>query len=189
MGLLRLKWYSTVFHPHATTSAYCYLFLVAHKIYGIPQTINTANYVYFLAYQELFGLRSSAAASTSQASNLPGSIPGTTGQHLMQPFRDIWCTEIDVQMRLRMTKAPRKRGWFQTMNLIELLPVSMIPLHLIPSVLASSALFMIVLLRFFFTRRYYSRIALSSPWSRTRDFLAWLFTVSHRGGVCRYGQW
>ncbi|KIO13974.1 hypothetical protein M404DRAFT_11963 [Pisolithus tinctorius Marx 270] len=27
---------------------------VAHKIYGIPQTINTANYVYFLAYHELF---------------------------------------------------------------------------------------------------------------------------------------
>ncbi|PFH50504.1 hypothetical protein AMATHDRAFT_60906 [Amanita thiersii Skay4041] len=30
---------------------------VAHKIYGVPQTINTANYVYFLAYQELFALR------------------------------------------------------------------------------------------------------------------------------------
>ncbi|KAF9483315.1 terpenoid synthase [Pholiota conissans] len=30
---------------------------VTHKIYGIPQTINTANYVYFLAYQELFALR------------------------------------------------------------------------------------------------------------------------------------
>ncbi|KAG9001935.1 geranylgeranyl pyrophosphate synthetase [Tulasnella sp. JGI-2019a] len=30
---------------------------VAHKIYGVPQTINTANYVYFLAYQELFKLR------------------------------------------------------------------------------------------------------------------------------------
>ncbi|KAG5635821.1 hypothetical protein H0H81_010008 [Sphagnurus paluster] len=30
---------------------------VAHKIYGIPQTINTANYVFFLAYQELFTLR------------------------------------------------------------------------------------------------------------------------------------
>lgn len=28
-------------------------FTVAHKIYGIPQTINSANYVYFLAYQEL----------------------------------------------------------------------------------------------------------------------------------------
>lgn len=32
---------------------------VAHKIYGIPQTINSANYVYFLAFQELFALRNS----------------------------------------------------------------------------------------------------------------------------------
>jgi len=32
---------------------------VAHRIYGIPQTINSANYVYFLAYQELFNLRDS----------------------------------------------------------------------------------------------------------------------------------
>jgi hypothetical protein len=30
---------------------------VAHKVYGVPQTINSANYVYFLAYQELFSLR------------------------------------------------------------------------------------------------------------------------------------
>ncbi|KAG0700201.1 isoprenoid synthase domain-containing protein [Suillus ampliporus] len=30
---------------------------VAHRIYGVPQTINTANYVYFLAYQELSALR------------------------------------------------------------------------------------------------------------------------------------
>ncbi|KAK6997319.1 isoprenoid synthase domain-containing protein [Favolaschia claudopus] len=29
---------------------------VAHKIYGIPQTINAANYVFFLAYQELLTL-------------------------------------------------------------------------------------------------------------------------------------
>ncbi|KAF7377699.1 hypothetical protein MSAN_00192900 [Mycena sanguinolenta] len=29
---------------------------VAHKIYGIPQTINSANYVYFLAFQELRAL-------------------------------------------------------------------------------------------------------------------------------------
>ncbi|KAI1785280.1 terpenoid synthase [Ganoderma leucocontextum] len=34
---------------------------VAHKVYGIPQTINSANYVYFLAYQELFALRSGVA--------------------------------------------------------------------------------------------------------------------------------
>ncbi|KAF8341870.1 terpenoid synthase [Amanita rubescens] len=35
---------------------------VAHRIYGIPQTINAANYVYFLAYQELFALRNDASA-------------------------------------------------------------------------------------------------------------------------------
>ncbi len=29
---------------------------VAHHIYGVPQTINTANYVYFLAMQELIYL-------------------------------------------------------------------------------------------------------------------------------------
>ncbi|TFK50785.1 terpenoid synthase [Heliocybe sulcata] len=38
---------------------------VAHKIYGIPQTINTANYVYFLAYQELFSLRDHPSLSHS----------------------------------------------------------------------------------------------------------------------------
>ncbi|TFY83754.1 hypothetical protein EWM64_g252 [Hericium alpestre] len=38
---------------------------VAHKIYGIPQTINTANYVYFLVYQELFALRGEAAAEAN----------------------------------------------------------------------------------------------------------------------------
>ncbi|KAJ3550298.1 hypothetical protein NM688_g5095 [Phlebia brevispora] len=36
----------------------------AHKIYGIPQTINSANYVYFLAYQELFALRSHVQLQT-----------------------------------------------------------------------------------------------------------------------------
>ncbi|KAI0764359.1 terpenoid synthase [Trametes elegans] len=38
---------------------------VAHKIYGIPQTINTANYVYFLAYQELFALRSGVGVDST----------------------------------------------------------------------------------------------------------------------------
>jgi len=38
---------------------------VAHKIYGIPQTINTANYVYFLAYQELFSLRRENSAEAT----------------------------------------------------------------------------------------------------------------------------
>lgn len=44
------------------------LCLVAHKIYGIPQTINTANYVYFLAYQELYALRESVTSTSSSSS-------------------------------------------------------------------------------------------------------------------------
>ncbi|KAG8899164.1 geranylgeranyl pyrophosphate synthetase [Tulasnella sp. 403] len=39
------------------TASLLQLSIVTHKIYGIPQTINSANYVYFLAYQELFKLR------------------------------------------------------------------------------------------------------------------------------------
>ncbi|KAH8103550.1 isoprenoid synthase domain-containing protein [Cristinia sonorae] len=39
---------------------------VSHKIYGIPQTINSANYVYFLAYQELFALRNDAEPDSNQ---------------------------------------------------------------------------------------------------------------------------
>jgi len=39
---------------------------VAHRIYGIPQTINCANYVYFLAYQELFNLRDSSTADVDK---------------------------------------------------------------------------------------------------------------------------
>jgi geranylgeranyl diphosphate synthase type 3 len=39
---------------------------VAHKIYGVPQTINSANYVYFLAYQELLTLSG------------PNSVPSQT---------------------------------------------------------------------------------------------------------------
>jgi len=40
-------------HPQLTRDAHT----VAHKIYGIPQTINSANYVYFLAFQALQRIR------------------------------------------------------------------------------------------------------------------------------------
>jgi geranylgeranyl diphosphate synthase type 3 len=33
---------------------------VAHTIYGVPQTINTANYVYFQAVQELLKLQAAS---------------------------------------------------------------------------------------------------------------------------------
>jgi geranylgeranyl diphosphate synthase type 3 len=53
---------------------------VAHKIYGVPQTINTANYVYFLAYQELSALRPTVrrrepASSASSDSGLGEDSP------------------------------------------------------------------------------------------------------------------
>lgn len=41
---------------------------VSHKIYGVPQTINSANYVYFLAMNELFQMEPGSfpsAASTA----------------------------------------------------------------------------------------------------------------------------
>ncbi|VDC02873.1 unnamed protein product [Peniophora sp. CBMAI 1063] len=44
---------------------------VAHKIYGIPQTINCANYVYFLAYKELFALRPTSGRKTPDAPQPP----------------------------------------------------------------------------------------------------------------------
>lgn len=57
---------------------------VAHKIYGIPQTINCANYVYFLAYQQLSVLQalttqppsSSDPNGTDAASGYPQSSAG-----------------------------------------------------------------------------------------------------------------
>jgi geranylgeranyl diphosphate synthase type 3 len=39
---------------------------VAHKIYGVPQTINTANYVYFLALRELYVFRELSPIPQSQ---------------------------------------------------------------------------------------------------------------------------
>ncbi|KAI0644914.1 terpenoid synthase [Trametes meyenii] len=44
---------------------------VAHKIYGVPQTINSANYVYFLAYQELFLLRSGIRTEVRASEDYP----------------------------------------------------------------------------------------------------------------------
>jgi len=52
---------------------------VAHLIYGVPQTINTANYVYFLAYQELLKLRPSSTAVRSATASTSGSSSSSTG--------------------------------------------------------------------------------------------------------------
>ena len=64
---------------------------VSHKIYGIPQTINSANYVYFKAYQELFALRSGVGVDEDTEASQKRLIPfkeldrivtGMSPQHL-----------------------------------------------------------------------------------------------------------
>jgi geranylgeranyl diphosphate synthase type 3 len=45
---------------------------VAHKIYGVPQTINSANYVYFLAMQELYRFRAGRVGKANTGSSLNG---------------------------------------------------------------------------------------------------------------------
>ncbi|KAH9928051.1 isoprenoid synthase domain-containing protein [Amylocystis lapponica] len=54
----------------------------SHKIYGIPQTINSANYVYFLAYQELFSLRSGIGGSGD-------SVEDEQGKKRLIQFREL----------------------------------------------------------------------------------------------------
>ena len=53
---------------------------VAHKLFGVPQTINTANYVYFLAYQQLSQLQSLA----QPGANLLGIVNGKQDPILSQ---------------------------------------------------------------------------------------------------------
>ncbi|KAK0200952.1 isoprenoid synthase domain-containing protein [Desarmillaria ectypa] len=66
---------------------------VAHKIYGIPQTINTANYVYFLAYEELHALRRAGNFGTSRDVDLDAIVTAELlslhrGQGLELQWRD-----------------------------------------------------------------------------------------------------
>jgi len=71
---------------------------VAHKIYGIPQTINTANYVYFLAYQELYALRESVTSTSS-------SLNSTQATH-----RIISDTELDKIVTSELVSLHRGQG-------------------------------------------------------------------------------
>lgn len=76
---------------------FCSVILVAHKIYGIPQTVNTANYVYFLAYKELFALRTDSP-KTIPPRDLDALVTGTV-------FVD------------NIQKSSEKKNLFQTLKL------------------------------------------------------------------------
>lgn len=49
---------------------------VAHTIYGVPQTINTANYVYFQAVQELLKLQAGASPLSEGSTLVNGDTKG-----------------------------------------------------------------------------------------------------------------
>lgn len=63
---------------------------VAHKIYGVPQTINTANYVYFLVFSEIFRMNEDSGSKSSSSPPLSpnadagrGGIPRATVERLV----------------------------------------------------------------------------------------------------------
>jgi len=61
---------------------------VAHKIYGIPQVINTANYVYFQAFQEVSALQASSANYNLHAIVIDELLNLHRGQGLDLLWRD-----------------------------------------------------------------------------------------------------
>ncbi|KAK7691325.1 hypothetical protein QCA50_004719 [Cerrena zonata] len=71
----------------------------SHKIYGIPQVINTANYVYFLAYQELFSMRKEALEAAK--------IPSHSSQ---QAKRLISVDELDRVVTSELLNLHRGQG-------------------------------------------------------------------------------
>lgn len=53
---------------------------VAHKIYGIPQTINTANYVYFLVFSEIFSMNENPSTTPALS---PGAASNASVERLV----------------------------------------------------------------------------------------------------------
>lgn len=75
---------------------------VAHKIYGIPQTINSANYVYFLAYQELQRIRPREGVKVEEM------VTGAFASPFRKEVGDGWLTSLSG-CRGAVEPAPRTR--------------------------------------------------------------------------------
>jgi len=65
---------------------------VAHKIYGVPQTINSANYVYFLAFQEILALKAKGHTSEDAQNRLfsEGDMDQIVTSWYTRPYPRIW---------------------------------------------------------------------------------------------------
>ncbi|KAL7422096.1 hypothetical protein Q5752_002739 [Cryptotrichosporon argae] len=60
---------------------------VAHAIFGVPQAINAANYVYFLAVDELLKLRGSGEGARADAAGKGGDLVGVVTEELLNLHR------------------------------------------------------------------------------------------------------
>ncbi|KAG1852034.1 isoprenoid synthase domain-containing protein [Suillus tomentosus] len=83
---------------------------VAHKVYGIPRTINAANYVYFLAYQELSSLRPKMhrrACDSSAGSNSGLRDDCSTAE---KPERLISDRDLDLVVNAELISSHRGQG-------------------------------------------------------------------------------
>ncbi|KAG2067967.1 terpenoid synthase [Suillus decipiens] len=95
---------------------------VAHKIYGIPQTINTANYVYCLANHRLLALRPvRRRASISSSSSDSGlSDDSATVQKADYPDRIIPDRDLDLLVAGELLSLHRGQGmdilWSDTLR-------------------------------------------------------------------------
>jgi len=62
---------------------------VAHTIYGVPQTINTANYVYFCAMKDLLRLRPEDRKGKGKEVDLTELVTGKSIVRIPQCVEDI----------------------------------------------------------------------------------------------------
>jgi hypothetical protein len=136
---------------------------VAHTIYGVPQTINTANYVYFQAVQELLKL---------QAANSPGVSP------------------VHDEKAKGQEKGKGKGKENDLIGLVTgtsiLLSISILNLYLdfeyrIPSLESKGVRKDITDLN--------RGITQPPSWTGTGFILEGFISLSDRGGICTYGPW
>ncbi|KAK4685926.1 geranylgeranyl diphosphate synthase, type III, partial [Tremellales sp. Uapishka_1] len=102
---------------------------VAHKIYGIPQTINTANYVYFQAFQELLKLDPKKDKGKGKEVDLVAgtaqSTPGTRAGPVLERQSDLpngggVCSHglRKIAVKLMMAKSNSDHDYVPLVNLI-----------------------------------------------------------------------
>ncbi|KAG1785956.1 isoprenoid synthase domain-containing protein, partial [Suillus plorans] len=94
--------------------------ILAHKVYGIPRTINAANYVYFLAYQELSSLRPKGQRRACDSSASPDSGLRDDSSTAEKPERLISDRDLDLVVNAELISSHHGQGldilWRDTLS-------------------------------------------------------------------------